>query len=93
MRANLFAIAVVGAALCGVPSTVAAPAGGLALLQEMNAGALVTEVQIRQCRKFIRYHGKLCKWSACGVPLPGTHKSRCGYRCPGVHGLVWSGWC
>jgi hypothetical protein len=77
----------------GVPPTIAAPLGGAAPRDAATAVSPVTAAQLRRCREFIRYRNRICRWAACGVPLPGTHKSRCGYRCPGIPGLIWSGWC
>ena len=43
------------------------------------------------CPLTIRSHGVVCRWVACGQVIAGTHRSRCGYRCPGRLGVVWSG--
>jgi len=94
MRAIIIAmLTVAGIGLLGPSGTQAAPAGGAALRDAAAEGSLIGEVQIRRCRPYLRYRGRLCQWAACGVPLPGTNRSRCGYRCPGIPGLVWSGWC
>jgi hypothetical protein len=94
MRTLLIAVLTAASlGLLGAPASIAAPAGGAAPLDAASAVSAVTEAQLRRCRAFIRYRNRICRWAACGVPLPGTHKSRCGYRCPGTPGLIWSGWC
>lgn len=93
MRTMLIAmVSAAGIALLGTSSTLAAPGGGAALLAA-SGDTLINQIQMRRCRDRIRYRNRTCTWAACGVPPPGTHRSRCGYRCPGTPGLIWNGWC
>jgi hypothetical protein len=91
MRSIAIAIMIAaGIGLAGTSGTAAASPAGAALRDAAHAVSLVATAR---CAQTIRYRFRICHWAACGIPQPPLYRSRCGYRCPGIEGLVWRGWC